>query len=462
MERDLSLSRMAPWIMGGMDRGTWARQPSNPNLSLESSQIGINRGLSLPSLGQPDNFLSLGNLFSKPPGGTLGPLGASVGGANSRLAEYERAAKAARDAALAAAASAANSRPSSYDPNGRGDPAGWGGVNQWNQFIDDASGRTGIPADVIKAIMQIESGGDPNARSSQGYLGLMQIGPDSANANSIDWSRAYDPAYNILKGAEELALKRNAARSYFGREPTWSEVAGFYLGWGGSDALGTSTGNYMARFDANMRTLAAAPRSGGGALAGGGGFSGGTGLGRAFPNAPAITANFGVQSSNGLYGYGTSYGLNGSQHTGLDVMQPLKSPIHAPAGGQVICVGCYRNDHMTGGIGRIEVLMPDGAHVLFDHTFSSVVRVGDTVQAGQLLGYSGGMYSPHTHLEVRYPDRSTSTGFRLIDPLAYFGGAGSSSGVYSQGAQQAQQRIDQAGFGAPRLSMNYRPPSRVF
>jgi murein DD-endopeptidase MepM/ murein hydrolase activator NlpD len=99
---------------------------------------------------------------------------------------------------------------------------------------------------------------------------------------------------------------------------------------------------------------------------------------------------------------------------------------------------------MTGGIGRIEVLMPDGAHVLFDHTFSSVVRVGDQVQAGQLLGYTGGMNFPHTHLEVRYPDRSLASGYRLIDPLQYFGAGVSGMGM----TPTAPTRPYIPGFGA--------------
>jgi murein DD-endopeptidase MepM/ murein hydrolase activator NlpD len=129
-----------------------------------------------------------------------------------------------------------------------------------------------------------------------------------------------------------------------------------------------------------------------------------------------------VSSGNGLYGYGTAYGLNGTQHTGLDVMQPLGSPIYAPAGGTVVCVGCWRNDQFTGGVGRIEIEMPDGARVLFDHTNKSYVQVGQRLNGGELIGTSGGMYSPHTHLEVRIPDRNQSSGYRLVDPVAYFGG----------------------------------------
>jgi murein DD-endopeptidase MepM/ murein hydrolase activator NlpD len=87
----------------------------------------------------------------------------------------------------------------------------------------------------------------------------------------------------------------------------------------------------------------------------------------------------------------------------------------------VVCVGCWRNDHLTGGVGRIELEMPDGARILYDHSNQSYVQVGQTVNAGQVIGTSGGMYSPHIHLEVRVRDASTSSGWRLIDPSVYFG-----------------------------------------
>jgi hypothetical protein len=308
------------------------------------------------------------------------------------------------------------------DPGGSGSMGnptggGWENVNRWNNFVQSASNATGIPANVIKAIMMIESGGEPNARSPSGYLGLMQIGPGSANANEFDWSRIMDPAYNIMMGARELAAKKNAARSYFGREPTWAEVAGFYFGWGGSDALGTSTGQYMQRFTNNMNQLSSGAQQGWGGGGGTGSIPGA--LNTMFPGR-SVGFAFGVESNNGLYGYGTAYGLNGRQHTGMDVMMPMYTPIYAPANARVVCVGCWRNDHIGGGVGRIELEMPDGARILYDHSNSATVQVGQMVQAGQMIGRSGGMISPHIHLEVRVPNGQG--GYRLVDPAQYFGG----------------------------------------
>jgi len=54
------------------------------------------------------------------------------------------------------------------------------------------------------------------------------------------------------------------------------------------------------------------------------------------------------------------------------------------------------------------------------------------------------MYSPHTHLEVRVPDSSQSSGYRLVDPGAYFGGGG---GFAPQGGGGQQQSGSYFGSG---------------
>jgi hypothetical protein len=408
---------------GMMDGSTgWDlnRGSSLPNLSRTTTGDGGWRNImaSMPRMGLsgsgPTGYS--GAASSRGLGtGISGWAGATSGGSpRDRLRAIEDArlaAKAAAEAAAAGQGQTGSGSGSMGNPTG----GGWEKVNQWNNIVQAASSATGIPANVIKSIMMIESGGEPNARSPSGYLGLMQIGPGSANANEFDWSRIMDPAYNVMMGARELVAKRNAARSYFGREPTWAEVAGFYFGWGGSDALGTSTGQYMQRFTNNMNQLSSGAQQGWG---GGGGGMGG-GLNTMFPGR-SVGFDFGVESSNGLYGYGTAYGLNGRQHTGLDVMMPMYTPIYAPANARVVCVGCWRNDHLGGGIGRIELEMPDGARILYDHSNSATVQVGQMVQAGQMIGRSGGMYSPHIHLEVRVP--TGSGGYRLVDPKQYFGG----------------------------------------
>jgi soluble lytic murein transglycosylase-like protein len=50
-------------------------------------------------------------------------------------------------------------------------------VESFAAFIAEASGRFAIPAHWIRAVMQLESGGDERAISPKGALGPMQIMP---------------------------------------------------------------------------------------------------------------------------------------------------------------------------------------------------------------------------------------------------------------------------------------------
>jgi len=86
-------------------------------------------------------------------------------------------------------------------------------------------------------------------------------------------------------------------------------------------------------------------------------------------------------------------------HTGLDFAAPSGTPIHAVANGVVTSVG------YDGSYGNKTVItLDDGTELWFCHQTSYVVNVGDTVQAGQLIGYigaTGNVTGPHLHLEVR-------------------------------------------------------------
>jgi len=53
-------------------------------------------------------------------------------------------------------------------------------ISPYNNYIEQAAARYGIPADRIRGVMITESGGDPNARSGAGAVGLMQLLPGTA------------------------------------------------------------------------------------------------------------------------------------------------------------------------------------------------------------------------------------------------------------------------------------------
>jgi soluble lytic murein transglycosylase-like protein len=74
-------------------------------------------------------------------------------------------------------------------------------------FVAEASQRFNIPGNWIRAVMRIESGGDPRAVSPKGAMGLMQIMPKTyagLRARHHLGPDAYNPRDNILAGAAYL------------------------------------------------------------------------------------------------------------------------------------------------------------------------------------------------------------------------------------------------------------------
>lgn len=76
-------------------------------------------------------------------------------------------------------------------------------LDHYDAAILRASARFGVPAELIKAVMLVESGMNPKARSPKGAQGLMQLMPGTAGDLGVD--NAWDPEQNIMGGARYLA-----------------------------------------------------------------------------------------------------------------------------------------------------------------------------------------------------------------------------------------------------------------
>jgi murein DD-endopeptidase MepM/ murein hydrolase activator NlpD len=310
----------------------------------------------------------------------------------------------------------------------------WSGVDRWNDVIAAAAAKHGVPENLIKAVMKLESGGDPNSVSVAGATGLMQIMPfwDGTAGYSI-----HNPEQNIMLGAYILAQNYQAGNPNNPTEKSWEWATRRYLGLGGPDAYGTDHNDYWNVVSNNWNQLNSS--SGGGTAGTGfGGNSGAFGSGTVlnlFGQGAAVHdwGEFNAPSGNGLYGYGTEYGMNGSNHTGLDVAMPVGTPLFAPGSGTVTCAGTGNgpgaddggcdafSDYFGNGAGRIEVQLANGAVIIYGHSSSASVRPGQQVTAGTLLGTSGGMNSPHIHLEARVRDASMPSGWRIVDPRTVLG-----------------------------------------
>jgi murein DD-endopeptidase MepM/ murein hydrolase activator NlpD len=308
--------------------------------------------------------------------------------------------------------------------------------------INAAVATHGVPASIMKSIMRLESGGDPTNGSPQGAYGLMQIMPDWEGHGG--YSR-YDPAQNVMLGA--LILKEAHDRWVAqGAPDPWQEAVRDYIGRGRPDAFGTDQNSYWARISQFLGELGGYGGTTPAAATGGGSLE------SMFPGGSSVPdwGGFNVPSSNGLYGYGTAYGLNGTNHTGIDIPMAPGSPMRAAFSGHVVCAAtgsgtgedsCAAFNCVgfcpNGTAGRIQIMSDDGNTVLiYGHSSGTAVTPGQRVTAGQLVGYSGGQNSAHVHLEARVKDPSMPSGWRIVDPRQVLG-SGGGGGSFAGGSAPA-------------------------
>ena len=76
------------------------------------------------------------------------------------------------------------------------------GKTVYDPIIESASDRNGVPARLVKALIQVESAFQPRARSNKGAMGLMQLMPETARQYRA--RNPYDPAANIDAGTRHL------------------------------------------------------------------------------------------------------------------------------------------------------------------------------------------------------------------------------------------------------------------
>jgi soluble lytic murein transglycosylase-like protein len=94
------------------------------------------------------------------------------------------------------------SAPAVSEAGGRISPALLARSVQYDSIIEDASARTSIEPELLRAVIVVESGFDAGAVSPKGARGLMQLMPATARAYGA--ANAGDPAQNVHAGARYL------------------------------------------------------------------------------------------------------------------------------------------------------------------------------------------------------------------------------------------------------------------
>jgi soluble lytic murein transglycosylase-like protein len=75
-------------------------------------------------------------------------------------------------------------------------------VQRLNNIVAVQSRVQGVPASLVHAVIEQESGGDPSAVSSAGAMGLMQLMPGTASAYGV--ANPFDPEENVAGGVAYL------------------------------------------------------------------------------------------------------------------------------------------------------------------------------------------------------------------------------------------------------------------
>ena len=105
------------------------------------------------------------------------------------------------------------------------------------------------------------------------------------------------------------------------------------------------------------------------------------------------------------------YGSYPHFHTGIDLVEPFGSPVYAADDGVVALVGATQ----TGYGNYVVIAHAGGFDTLYGHLSAALVKVGQQVTQGTVVGLegsSGSSTGPHLHFELRVNQRP-------VDPTPY-------------------------------------------
>jgi hypothetical protein len=324
---------------------------------------------------------------------------------------------------------------------------------QYSDIIKQASGKYGIDANLIAAVIQTESGFDPNAESGAGAQGLMQLMPGTARGLGVN--NSFDPTENIMGGSKHLSHlmdKYKGNKDYALKAYNWGE--GNLDGW---LAMGANPANMPKETQDYAGKV----------LGTYGQFTGSSASGSFFKGwQDKVTSRFGAKE-----------GFRNKPHGGLDIDGIQGDKLDALAGGIIDFIkmddgGSMDEDgkmNTRAGGSEVGVRMPDDSTYFYSH-LSKVnpnLKKGSKLGAGDWVGNMGGdkgqagsgSSTTGSHLHLGYMDQ----GGNLMNPEELLAGlnAGDSSigkmtenGVPSEVGTKSEIKVslDVTGAGAAALN----------
>lgn len=275
------------------------------------------------------------------------------------------------------------------------------------QTVLSAASEAGVPASVAVAIIKAESSFQTPAGGTRNNFGGLKNPQGGGFADFPDVASGLRAVIGNMGSSiyHGLTLK-DFLYKYLGG-PEGGDVNQYYANVLATiSSLGGTTDLNAVPVGAPQR-----PTSGGAGLAG---IFGGT--------VPPIMQEFGhtdySEAHPSTYAYGNAYGLEGSQHPGVDYGMARGSQLYVPVSGTVVYAGGtgYYTDQNGDGPGRGELLiqLANGDQVILGHMSQIGLQVGQQVTAGTLAGLSGGSDGDHLHLEYRR--RNANGGYTIVDP----------------------------------------------
>jgi soluble lytic murein transglycosylase-like protein len=132
-----------------------------------------------------------------------------------------------------------------------GDPQ----VDQWDPIIEQEAAKWGVPPDRLKAVMMLESGGDPNATQINpqhgNTYGLMQV-------NQAIWGEtAAQRGYDLGTPEGQIGFAASLLRDYYDQTGSWDAAHSMYFNPAGTgDSVnGTSNQQYIDTIHDLMNSL---------------------------------------------------------------------------------------------------------------------------------------------------------------------------------------------------------------